>query len=69
MVDQKDRASGSSGDVRTVHNSSVGSSGRRNKSHCSRSRSSLPAQPPERAKQLLEQQQANAAELKCLGFG
>ena len=62
----KNRASGSSGDVRTVHDSSVGSSGRRSKSHGSRSRSSSPAQPPEWAKQLLEQQQANAAELKRL---
>ena len=55
-----------SGDVHTVHNSSVGSAGRRNKSHGSRSHSSSPAQPPEWAKQLLELQQANAAELKCL---
>ncbi|KAK2556219.1 Ceramide synthase [Acropora cervicornis] len=62
----KDRASGSSGVVHTVHGSSVGSSGRRSKSHGSRSRSSSPAQPPEWAKQLLEQQQANAAELKRL---
>ena len=61
-----DRASGSSGVVRTVHNSSGGSSGRRSKSHGSRSRSSSPAQPPEWAKQLLEQQQANAVELKRL---
>ena len=62
----KDRDSGSSGDVRAVHDSSVGSAGRRNKSRGSRSRSSSPAQPPEWAKQLLEQQQANAAELKRL---
>ena len=62
----KDHASGSSGDVRTVYNSSVGSSGRRNKSHGSHSRSSSPAQPPEWAKQLLEQQQVNMAELKHL---
>ena len=62
----KDRASGSSEVVRTVHDSSVGSSGWRSKSHGSRSRSSSPAQPPEWAKQLLEQQQANAAELKRL---
>ena len=62
----KDHASGSSGVVHTVHGSSVGSSGRRSKSHGSRSRSSSPAQPPEWAKQLLEQQQANAAELKRL---
>ena len=62
----KDRASGSSGVVHNVHGSSVGSSGRRSKSHGSRSRSSSPAQPPEWAKQLLEQQQANAAELKRL---
>ena len=59
----KEHSSGSSGDVCAVHDSSVGSSGRRNKSHGSRSRSSSPAQPPEWAKQLLEQQQANAAEL------
>jgi len=32
----KDRASKSSGDVRTMHNSSVGSSGQRSKSHASR---------------------------------
>jgi len=44
----------------------VGSSGQRSKSHGSRSRSSSPAQPPQWAKQLLEQQQANAAELKRL---
>ena len=62
----KNRASGSSGDVRTVHDSSLSSSGRRNQSHGSHSRSSSPAQPPEWAKQLLEQQEANAAELKCL---
>ena len=49
-----------------MYNSSVGSSGRRNKSHGSHSRSSSPAQPPEWAKQLLEQQQLNAAELKRL---
>ena len=61
-----DRASGSSGVVHTVHDSSGGSSGRRSKSHSSRSCSSLPAQPPEWAKQLLEQQQANAVELKRL---
>ena len=54
----KDRNSGSSGDVCAVHDSSVGSAGRRNKSHGSRSRSSSPAQPPESAKQLLEQQQS-----------
>ena len=62
----RDRSSGSSGDVRAVHDSSVGSSGQRNKSHSSRSRSLSPAQPPEWAKQLLEQQQVNAAELKRL---
>ena len=49
-----------------MHDSSVGSSGRRNKSHGSRSCSSSPAQPPEWAKQLLEQLQMNAAELKGL---
>ena len=54
-----------SGDVRAVHDSSAG---RRNKTHGSHSRSSSPAQPPEWAKQLLEQQQANAAELKRLGL-
>ena len=43
----KDRASGCSGDVRTVHDSSVGSSGRRNQSHGSHLRSSSPAQPTE----------------------
>ena len=59
----KDR---NSGDVRAVHDSSAGTAGRRNKTHGSRSRSSSPAQPPEWAKQLLEQQQANAAELKRL---
>ena len=62
----KDRASGSHGDVRAVHDTSASSSGRRNKSHGSLSRLSSPAQPPEWAKQLLEQQQANAAELKRL---
>ena len=62
----KDHASGSSGVVRTVHDSSVGSSGRRSKSDGFRLRSSPPAQPPEWAKQLLEQQQANEAELKRL---
>ena len=61
-----DHASGSSGVVRTVHDSSGGSSGRRSKSHGSSSRSSSPAQHPEWAKQLLEQQQANAVELKRL---
>ena len=49
-----------------MHDSSVGSCGRRNKSHGSCSRLLSPAQPPEWAKQLLEQQQANAAELKRL---
>ena len=62
----KDRASGSSGDVRTSHDSSAGSSGRRSKSHGSHSRSPSPAQPPEWAKQLLQQQQANATELRRL---
>ena len=50
----------------TMHNSSVGSSGRRNKSHGSHSHSSSPGQSPEWTKQLLEQQQANAAKLKRL---
>ena len=62
----KDRASGSSGDVRTSHDSSTGSSGRGSKSHGSRSRSPSPVQPPEWAKQLLQQQQANATELRRL---
>ena len=39
----KDHDSGSCVDVRTVYYSSVGSSGRRNKSHGSHSRSWLPA--------------------------
>ena len=59
----KDRASGSSGVVGTVHDSPVGSSGRMSKSHGSHSCSLSAAQPPEWARQLLEQQQVNAAEL------
>ena len=56
-----------SGDVRASHDSPTGSTSRR-RSHGSRSRSHFrsPAQPPEWAKQLLEQQQSNAAELKRL---
>ena len=49
-----------------MHDSSVGSSGQRKESRCSRSWSLSPTQPPEWAKQLLEQQQANAAKLKRL---
>ena len=54
-----------SGDVRSSHDSPIGSTSRR-RSHGSCSRSRSPAQPPEWAKQLLEQQRANAAELKRL---
>ena len=59
----KDRGTG---DDRTTHESPCSATSSRRKSHGPRSRSRSPTQPPEWAKQLLQQQQSNAAELKRL---
>lgn len=59
----KDRGTG---DDRTTHESPCTATSSRRKPHSSRSRSRSPTQPLEWAKQLLQQQQSNAAELKRL---
>ena len=59
----KDRGTG---DDRTTHESPCTATSSRSKSPGSRSRSRSPTQLPEWAKQLLQQQQSNAAELKRL---
>ena len=59
----KDRGTG---DDHTTHESPSTATSSRRKSHGSCFRSRLPTQPPEWARQLLEQQQSNAAGLKRL---